>query len=79
MVDFNQCDSKRCTGRKMERFKLVTALRDKKPKFKGIVLSAHGTQVISKEDLAICKQSGICVIDCSWKRLKETEKVRFKH
>ena len=48
MIDFNQCGSKRCTGRKMERFNLLKTLKDKKPKFKGIVLSAHGDQIISK-------------------------------
>jgi len=48
MIDFNQCDAKKCTGRKMERFNLLKSIKDKKKKFKGIVLSAHGTQELSK-------------------------------
>ncbi len=35
----------------MERFKLLTNIKDKKKKFKGVVLSAFGKKMISKEDL----------------------------
>ena len=35
MIDFNQCDSKRCTGRKLSRFKLITDIKPKK-KYNGI-------------------------------------------
>jgi pre-rRNA-processing protein TSR3 len=41
MIDFAHCDAKKCSGKKLERFKLLTSL-DKKKKFKGIVLSAFG-------------------------------------
>ncbi len=47
MIDFNQCDGKKCTGRKMERFKMLKALKDRKKKFKGIVLSAYGEKPVS--------------------------------
>jgi pre-rRNA-processing protein TSR3 len=49
MIDFNQCDNKRCTGRKMERFDLVKTLKgkEKQRKYKGIVLSAFGVKIIS--------------------------------
>jgi pre-rRNA-processing protein TSR3 len=72
MVDFEQCDSKKCTGKKMERFKLLVSLKDKKKNFKGIVLSAFGKKMVSKEDLEHCVKYGICVIDCSWNRIEET-------
>jgi len=35
----------------MERFKLLTTIKDKKKKYKGVVLSAFGKKVVSKEDL----------------------------
>jgi pre-rRNA-processing protein TSR3 len=54
MVDFEQCDSKKCTGKKMERFKLLKNIKDLKKKFKGIVLSAFGKKIVSKEDLEYC-------------------------
>lgn len=39
MIDFNQCDAKKCTGRKLSRFKLIKDIKPKK-KYNGIVLSA---------------------------------------
>lgn len=56
----------------MERFKLLTAIKDKKKKFKGIVLSAYGKKFVSKQDLEYIEKYGICVIDCSWNRIEET-------
>jgi hypothetical protein len=35
------------------------------------VLSANGKGYVSKEDLPIIEQSGICVIDCSWAKIGE--------
>ena len=32
MVDFHHCDHKKCTGKKMERFKLLSTIKDKKHK-----------------------------------------------
>lgn len=38
MIDFNQCDGKKCTGRKMERFGMLKSIKDKekKRKFRGV-------------------------------------------
>lgn len=56
----------------MERFGLLKSIKDKKKKFRGVVLSAFGDKPISAEDLPLIAKSGICVIDCSWNRLNET-------
>jgi pre-rRNA-processing protein TSR3 len=69
MIDFNQCDGKKCTGRKLSRFKLLKSLKDKKKKYHGIVLSANGKKTVSLEDIEIIKKHGLCVIDCSWNRI----------
>jgi pre-rRNA-processing protein TSR3 len=79
MVDFEQCDSKKCTGKKMERFKLLSSIRDRKKKFRGIVLSAFGKKFVSRNDLECAEKYGICVIDCSWNRIEETKEFRYKH
>ena len=77
MIDFEQCDIKKCSGRKLERMGLLKSLNPKKS-FKGVVLSANGTKLISKEDLEIVQKSGLCVIDCSWNKIEEV-KVSYKH
>jgi ribosome biogenesis protein Tsr3 len=55
----------------MERFGMAKILKEKerKKKYKGVVLSAFGDQVISGEDLEICLKYGICAIDCSWNKI----------
>ncbi|CAD8051346.1 unnamed protein product [Paramecium sonneborni] len=69
MIDYGQCDVKKCTGRKMERFKLLTAIKPK-VKFQGIIVSANGKKYVSKDDEELL-QKGICVIDCSWAKIDE--------
>ncbi|RHY35102.1 hypothetical protein DYB32_000400 [Aphanomyces invadans] len=70
MWDFQQCDSKRCTGRKLCRLGYVTSMKPG-AHFRGIVLSPHGTKLVSREDLGIVESVGISVIDCSWARIQE--------
>lgn len=79
MVDFNQCDPKKCSGRKLESFNLLKSINHKN-RFKGITLSASGTKYISKEDKDIIMKYGLCVIDCSWNKIKELQvKTKFDH
>jgi len=70
MWDLNQCDPKKCTGRKLARHGLVTILRPSQ-KFGGLVLDPLATQVLSPSDAEIMKQGGIAVIDCSWAKVPE--------
>ncbi|OQS03431.1 hypothetical protein THRCLA_04264 [Thraustotheca clavata] len=70
MWDFNQCDAKRCTGRKLCRLGYVDSMKPG-AHFRGIVLSPHGEKVVSREDLSIIQSIGISVIDCSWARVQE--------
>ncbi|DAZ92671.1 TPA: LOW QUALITY PROTEIN: hypothetical protein N0F65_000441 [Lagenidium giganteum] len=68
MWDFQQCDSKRCTGRKLCRFGYVKSMKPGQP-FRGIVLSPNGEQAVSRADREIA--IGISVIDCSWAKIQE--------
>lgn len=71
MWDFNQCDPKKCSGRKLERLHLIKSLKIKQ-KFPGLVLTPTGDRCVSPQDAAIIASKGIAVVDCSWARIDET-------
>ena len=77
MWDVNQCDPKRCTGRKLVRHGFVRPLKLGNH-FGGIILSPMGQKCVSPEDKEIVLQSGIAVVDCSWAKLDETPFSRMK-
>ena len=77
MWDVNQCDPKRCTGRKLVRMGFVKPLKLGQH-FGGIILSPLGQKCVSPEDKQIVHESGIAVVDCSWAKLDETPFSRMK-
>ncbi|KYQ90822.1 hypothetical protein DLAC_11692 [Tieghemostelium lacteum] len=68
MWDFGQCDSKKCTGRKLERLGYIKSI-NLTNKFRGIVLTPSAKQSICPLDKEIVQQLGISVVDCSWAKL----------
>ncbi|KAJ1052625.1 hypothetical protein FZC28_6652g2140 [Saccharomyces cerevisiae] len=70
MWDFDHCDPKRCSGKKLERLGLIKSLRVGQ-KFQGIVVSPNGKGVVCPDDLEIVEQHGASVVECSWARLEE--------
>ncbi|KAJ2904002.1 ribosome biogenesis protein tsr3, partial [Coemansia aciculifera] len=77
MWDFDHCDPKRCSGRKLARMGLVKEFRLGQV-FKGVVMSPEGKQVVSRADLSIMQQYGAAMIDCSWARIDEVPFNRIK-
>lgn len=77
MWDFEQCDPKRCTGRKLARFGVLETLRINQ-RFPGVVLSPTGSLVVSPADREIIARHGLGVVDCSWAELENTPISRLK-
>ncbi|KIY50462.1 DUF367-domain-containing protein [Fistulina hepatica ATCC 64428] len=70
MWDFNHCDPRRCSGKKLARLGFIQELKVGR-RFRGIVVSPRGTQVISPSDRDIILNSGVAVVECSWARLDD--------
>ena len=68
MWDFGQCDARKCSGKRLEKFGLCESLKLKQS-FNGIILSPEGKQSVSPNDYQLINECGIGVIDCSWAQL----------
>ncbi|KAI3643129.1 hypothetical protein MP228_012684 [Amoeboaphelidium protococcarum] len=76
MWDFDHCDPKRCSGRKLHRHGMVKTF-NKNAKFRGIILSPTADRVISPADKSIIERIGLAVVDCSWARVDEVPFHKF--
>jgi pre-rRNA-processing protein TSR3 len=70
MWDFDHCDPKRCSGKKLERLGLIKSLRIGQ-KFQGVIVTPNGKGVVCPNDKEIVEQFGVAVVECSWARLEE--------
>ena len=77
MWDVEQCDPKRCSGRKLARMNLVRELRLGQ-RFSGLCLSPLATATVSPNDAEVVSRFGVSVVDCSWARIEETPFHRMK-
>ncbi|WFD27973.1 ribosome biogenesis protein tsr3 [Malassezia nana] len=80
MWDFQHCDPRRCSGKKLSRHGLIKEMRIGQ-RFRGIVLTPHATQVLSPADAPILREFGVAVVECSWARLDEIpfSKIKSPH
>ncbi|WFD20391.1 ribosome biogenesis protein tsr3 [Malassezia caprae] len=80
MWDFQHCDPRRCSGKKLSRHGLIKEMRVSQ-RFRGIVLTPNATQVLSPADGPILREYGVAVVECSWARLDEIpfSKIKSPH
>jgi len=70
MWDFDHCDPRRCSGKKLSRLGLIKELRIGS-RFRGIVVSPKAVQVVSPSDRQYILNAGVAVVECSWARLDD--------
>ncbi|KAK7205202.1 hypothetical protein BZA70DRAFT_238709 [Myxozyma melibiosi] len=70
MWDFDQCDPKRCSGKKLARLGLIRNLRVGQ-KFQGLVISPSGKFPVAPDDREILEEHGAAVVECSWACVNE--------
>lgn len=77
MWDLNQCDPKKCSGRKLARWNMIKTLKLGQ-RFQGLVLTPVGECSVSPMDRKIIEEQGIAVVDCSWARIDEIPVSRMR-
>ena len=77
MWDLNQCDPKRCSGRKLARLGCLRELRIQQ-RFPGVALTPSATDCISPGDYHLIHSDGLAVVDCSWNRLDDVPFARIR-
>ncbi len=77
MWDLNQCDPKRCSGRKLARLGCLRELRLQQ-RFPGVALTPSATDCVSPGDYHLIHSDGLAVVDCSWNRLDDVPFARIK-
>ncbi|QLH74911.1 MAG: DUF367 family protein [Methanomassiliicoccales archaeon] len=71
VYDERDCDPRKCTSRKMVRFKLVQELKGiRSVPYGSIVLNPMAQKALSQEDKERAHQHGIVVLDLSWANIE---------
>ncbi len=76
IFDEGQCDPKKCTAKKLLRFKLAQPLASLRRLPRGsVVLNPHSEKSISCEDSEAANRHGLVVLDLSWKNIESFPKL----
>lgn len=68
--DFDHCDSKRCSGKRLQHFGLLRQLPVGQ-KHPGVIISPNAKTILSPADAPLLEQHGAAVVECSWVRIAE--------
>ncbi|KAG0013755.1 ribosome biogenesis protein tsr3 [Entomortierella chlamydospora] len=80
MWDFEHCDPKRCSGKKLARMGMIKTLKVNQ-RFLGVCMTPNGQQAVSPSDREVVREHGLAVVDCSWAKLGDVpfKKLRAGH
>ncbi|KAK5105112.1 ribosome biogenesis protein tsr3 [Lithohypha guttulata] len=70
MWDFDHCDSKRCSGKRLQHFGQIRPLPVGQ-KHQGVIISPNAKTILSPADASTLEQFGAAVVECSWVRIQE--------
>jgi pre-rRNA-processing protein TSR3 len=77
VYDEDQCDPKKCTGKKLVRFNLAQELASlRRFPHCAIVLTPYAPKSISREDRPAAERHGLVVMDLSWNHIESFPKLR---
>jgi pre-rRNA-processing protein TSR3 len=80
VYDEDQCDPKKCTGKKLVRFNLAQEIASLRRLPHGaVVLTPHSQKSISREDRGAAERHGLVVMDLSWKNIEGFPQLRKDH
>jgi len=73
VYQMNQDDPKKCTSNKLCRLRLVKPLfRISRLPKKRVLLNPYAEELLLAKDRDLILRGGLAIIDCSWKKAKET-------
>ncbi len=77
VYDEAQCDPKKCTSRKMIRFKLATEVPSiRRIPYGAVVLTPFAEKAVSREDSKRVEAHGLLVLDLSWKNIESIPRLK---
>jgi pre-rRNA-processing protein TSR3 len=79
-LHFNECEPKKCTATKLNRFNLLKIIKKVKGNLSNsIILNPFAQKVISINDRELVLRYGLMVIDCSWKKLLKLTELEYSN
>ncbi len=77
VYDEDQCDPKKCTGKKLVRFHLAQEIGSlKRTPYGAVVLTPYSKKSISREDREAAEKHGLLVMDMSWNNIETFPRLR---
>ena len=79
-LNYKECDPKKCTAIKLRRLNLLKSINKIKGSLtKSVILNPFAQQELSEHDRDIILSYGLIVIDCSWNKILNLNKLIFKN